>query len=84
MFMFSYPWFLAGLLSAAVLIAVHLLVRVRYRKVKFAAASFISASLAGQRNKIRLYQLLLLLVRCLVLFFIATAFAGPVIFGGRI
>lgn len=83
-FSFSNPWFLGGLLSAAVLIAVHLFARVRYRKVRFAAVSFISASLGGQRKKFRLYQLLLLVLRCLVLVFISAAFAGPVLFGGSV
>src|ERR687890_439173 len=54
----------AGLVAAPILI--HLINRMRYRKVRFAAMEFLLASQQKNRRRVLIEQLLLLLLRVLV------------------
>lgn len=66
----------AGLAVAAPII-IFLLTRFRFRTVEWAALTFLQRALKKQQRRLRLENLLLLLIRCLVLLLFAMALARP-------
>lgn len=76
------PAFLLGLLGLALPVAIHLFRRRRLQVVRWAAHRFLRAAVRRHQSRVRLEDLLLLLLRCLVLALIVFAFARPV-FEGR-
>ncbi|MCB9640556.1 MAG: BatA domain-containing protein [Myxococcales bacterium] len=74
---FLQPAFLYGLLAIAVPIIIHLLSRRRAVRWPFAAMEFLLRSHRRVARRLRLKQLLLLLLRCLLIAGLAFAFAKP-------
>jgi hypothetical protein len=76
---FLNPIMLAGLTAVAVPILIHLLNRRRFRKVVWAAMRFVQASVEQNRKRMRLEDLILLALRCLLLALLALALARPAV-----
>jgi hypothetical protein len=74
---FASPWLLAGMGLLAVPILIHLLFRLRYRTVRFAAMEFLRESQRRHRRRIWWEQLLLLLLRCALVALLVLAVARP-------
>ena len=71
----------AGLAAMAVPVAIHLLTRLRRRPQPWGAMRFLLEAYRRHRSRLRLEQLLLLLVRCLILAVLGAALAGPILTG---
>lgn len=72
------PWlFVAGLLAVALPILIHLLNRRKFRVVDWAAMEFLLDADKKNRRRIRLENLLLLLLRCLAVLLIGLLLARP-------
>lgn len=67
----------AGAAAISIPIAIHLLARRKRKTEPWAAMRFILAAYKKHRQRIRLEQLLLLLVRCLIVMLAGMALAGP-------
>jgi hypothetical protein len=66
--MFLNPWALAiGLLAIAVPIIIHLINRMQFRRVRWAAMEFLLAAQKRMRQRLLIEQLLLLLLRILLM-----------------
>jgi hypothetical protein len=74
---FANPLFLFGTVLGTAPIIIHLLNRRRFRLVRWAAMRFLLASLKKNNRRIRLEQLILLLVRTLILILLPLALAHP-------
>lgn len=75
---FIHPGFvLPGLALTALPVIIHLINRMRYRRVRFAAMEFLLQSQQKNRRKLLLEQLLLLLLRILAVAFLVTLIARP-------
>lgn len=73
---FLNPWtFAAGLALVSTPIIIHLINRIRFRRVKWAAMEFLLKAQKKMRRKKILEQLLLLLLRCLLVFLVGVLFA---------
>ena len=71
---FLHPWlFVGGAVAASVPVIIHLLNRTRFRVIDWAAMRFIRESMRKNRRRVRLEELLLLLLRCLAIFLLALA-----------
>jgi len=73
--------FLAGLLSAAVPVIIHLLNRRRIRRIKFSSLEFLTDLAKRRMRKINLRRILILILRTAAVVFIVVAFARPTIRG---
>ena len=73
------PALLWGLLGVSVPIAIHLLNRFRYREVRWAAMDLLRKALVVRSRRVRIEDLILLALRCLVVLFAALALARPTI-----
>lgn len=74
--LFLNPWTLiAGGLLVSLPIIIHLINRIRYRRVKWAAMEFLLKAQKRMRRRKILEQLILLLLRCLLIFFAGLLFA---------
>lgn len=69
-------WFAAG---GAIPIIIHLLHRQRYRKLRWAAMDFLLRALRKTQRRIRLENLILLLIRILLMILLALAIAKPIL-----
>ncbi|HZN62212.1 MAG TPA: BatA domain-containing protein [Planctomycetota bacterium] len=67
-------WFALG---GAIPIIIHLLHRQKYRRVKWAAMEFLLAALKKTQRRLRLENLILLLLRILIMIILAFAIARP-------
>lgn len=74
---FGSPLLLWGSLLVGVPLLIHLLNRRRYDVRPFAAIEFLQQAFARRRRRLRMENLLLLLLRCLVVLFAALAMALP-------
>ncbi len=74
---FGLPAMLGGALLVGVPILIHLLNRRRYRIVPLATLRFLQEAFAQQRRRLRLENLLLLVLRCLLVLLAALAMALP-------
>src|SRR6478609_6726846 len=73
---FLNPWVMAaGVALAASPIIIHLINRMRFRRVRWAAMEFLLKAQKKMRRKKILEQLLLLLLRCLLVFLAGLLFA---------
>lgn len=70
--------------AASVPIAIHLLSRRRYRRVQWAAMDFLERAFKRTRKRLRIENLLLMLLRVAILVFLALALAGPRLAGAGI
>ncbi len=77
---FIHPWIAASAAALAALpIIIHVLNRRRYRRVVWAAMSFLAAAQRRNARRVRIEQLILLALRCLIMLLIALAIARPLL-----
>jgi hypothetical protein len=76
---FGSPGMLLWAAAAAIPIAIHLLSRRRFDEVPWAAMDFLMAALRKHARRMRLEQLLLLLIRASILALLGIALANPVL-----
>src|ERR1700722_9292993 len=74
---FLNPWLLAGVAAIAAPILIHLLMRQRPRRMKWAAMRFLEAVVRRNERRLRVEDWLLLALRCLLLVLLAVALARP-------
>ena len=74
---FANPWLLTGLVGASIPVVIHLLSKRRYKESPWAAMRFLAEAARKHTRRLRWEQLLLLLIRCLVIGFLALAFSRP-------
>src|SRR3954469_23071155 len=73
---FLNPWVMAAGVALAVSpIIIHLINRMRFRRIEWAAMEFLLKAQKKMRRKKILEQLLLLLLRCLLVFLVGALFA---------
>jgi len=77
MFQFAHPAYLWGLLGIALPILVHLFNQRRPRPLSFGAIEFVLRSQRQKARRLRLRQILLLAMRCLLIGAVALALARP-------
>ena len=75
---FLNPLLLFGLAAVAVPIIIHLLNRRKFRKIDWAAMKFVKLSIDQNQRRMKLEDLILLLLRCALLALLALALARPV------
>ncbi len=84
---FGAPSMLWWSMAAAVPIAIHLFQRRRYKRISWAAMAFLERAFKKTRKRLRLENLLLLLLRIAALLLLALVFANPRLggdlFGGK-
>lgn len=73
---------IAGAVAVLVPILIHLLSRRRRRPIEWAAMRFLLEAFRRHRRRLRLEQLLLLAVRCLIVALLGLALARPILEGG--
>jgi len=76
---FLNPILLAGLAAIAVPIIIHLLNRRKFQKVVWAAMRFVKASVEQNQRRMRVEDMILLALRCLLVMLLALALARPAI-----
>ena len=74
---FLAPAALAGLAALSLPVIIHLLNKLRIREVRWAAMRFLHAAAQKNQRRVKMQDLLLLILRCLVLALIVFAFARP-------
>jgi hypothetical protein len=74
---FLNPLLLWGLAAVAVPVIIHLMFRRRVQRIAWAAMRFLHDSVVRHRQRLRLEDLFLLLLRCLLVAALALAFARP-------
>lgn len=74
---FLNPILLFGLAAVSVPILIHLLHRRRFRKITWAAMRFLRISVEQNRKRMRLEDMILLALRCLLVLLLALALARP-------
>lgn len=79
---FLNPVYLLALVAAAVPIIIHLLHRQRVKIEEFPSLEFVRKMLRRKTRRFKLKQLLLLIIRTLVVLFIALALARPTLISG--
>ncbi|HYC78350.1 MAG TPA: BatA domain-containing protein [Planctomycetota bacterium] len=82
--MFGAPGMLWWAAAAAVPVAIFLFARQRFRRTDWAAMDFLLRAFVKQRRRLRVENLLLLLLRCAALVLLALAWADPRLEGARI
>src|SRR6185436_15799995 len=76
---FLNPIMLAGLAAVSVPILIHLLNRRRFQKVVWAAMRFLQNAVEQNQRRMRLEDMILLALRCLLVALLALALARPAI-----
>lgn len=71
------PWLAVGTAAVASPILIHLLSRRRFRRIRWPAMEFLLAAHQKNRRRVRMEQLILLLLRCLAVFLLALMVARP-------
>ncbi len=74
---FLNPWLLLGVAGIASPIIVHLLARKQVKRVVWAAMRFLKVTVDRNQRKMRIEDILLLVMRCLILALLAFALARP-------
>src|SRR4051794_6885359 len=75
--MFLNPLMLIGATAVSVPIIIHLLNKRKFDHVQWAAMRFIQQSIEQNQRRIELEDIILLILRCLILLFLAFALARP-------
>ncbi len=84
MIAFTTPWALIGLLAAALPVLLHLVQRREPPEVAFPAVRYLEDATRDHRRRLKLRNLLLLIVRTLLVIVLVLAAAGPTIAGSGI
>ncbi len=74
---FLAPAVLAGLAALSLPVIIHLLNKLRIREVRWAAMRFLLTAAQKNQRRVKMQDLLLLILRCLVLALLVFAFARP-------
>jgi len=74
---FLAPAVLAGLAAVSLPVIIHLLAKFRVREVRWAATRFLLTAVKRDQRRLKVQDLLLLLLRCAVLALLVFAFARP-------
>ncbi len=74
---FLAPAALAGLAALSLPVIIHLLNKLRVREVRWAAMRFLQTAAKKNQRRVKMQDLLLLILRCLVLALLVFAFARP-------
>ncbi|MCP4261834.1 MAG: VWA domain-containing protein [Planctomycetes bacterium] len=74
---FIYPLFLAGIAVVALPIILHMIRRHTRKRITFSSLMFLRTSIPRFKNRTRLENLLLLILRCIILCLLAFAFSRP-------
>src|SRR5438046_10434878 len=77
--MFLNPLMLAGLSAVSIPIIIHLLNRRKFERVVWAAMRFVRLSVEKDQRRIKVEDMLLLILRCLLLALLAFALARQVL-----
>lgn len=77
---FLYLGSLLGLLAVSIPILIHLLNKFRVKRVHWAAMRFLMESIQRNQRRVKMEDLIMLLVRCLIVILLTLAFARPVFF----
>ena len=80
---FLHPAVLYGLLAVSLPILIHLLFKAKTQRVVFSSVQFILASVVRKRRRLRLKELILLLLRAAIIVCLVLAFARPFLKKGR-
>jgi hypothetical protein len=80
--MFGAPWWLLGMLAGAAPIIIHLLNRQRFKRVTWAAMEWLLRALERNRRRMRMENLILLILRAAILVLLALALSKPIIEAG--
>lgn len=75
---FLFPAVLGGLAAVSIPIAIHLLNKFRVRNIDWAAMRFLIDSVRKNERRLKIEDLILLLLRCLLVIVVVVAFARPV------
>ena len=78
---FLNPWVLLGLIAAAFPVLFHLFAQRKARKIEFSSLRFLRQLEKSSMRKVKLRQILLLLLRTLLIIFLVMAFARPTLQG---
>lgn len=81
---FLSPWLLLGGLAVAVPLILHFFYRARYRRLPWAAMTFLKQAIEQTSRRLRFQELILLLLRCAALLLLALALARPAITGSTV
>lgn len=76
---FLYPGILGGLAAVSVPVVIHLLNRLQVKNVDWAAMRFLRDSVRKNQRRVRMEDLILLMLRCLFVVLLVLAFARPVV-----
>ncbi len=79
MIAFLHPWMLAGLLAAGIPILLHLIARRQPPTIVFPAVRYLLATTQEHQKRLKLQNLLLLILRTLLIVALVLAAAGPTI-----
>lgn len=74
---FLFPLFLAGIAAVGIPIVLHMIRRHTRKRVSFSSLMFLHTTVPRFKNRTRIENLLLLLLRCLILCLLAFGFARP-------
>ncbi|MCH7556542.1 MAG: BatA domain-containing protein [Planctomycetes bacterium] len=74
---FLYPLFLAGIAAVGLPIVLHMIRRHTRKRVEFSSLMFLRTTIPRFKNRSRLENLLLLILRCIILCLLAFAFSRP-------
>ncbi len=74
---FLYPLFLAGITAISLPIILHMIRRHTRKRVTFSSLMFLRTTVPRFKNRSRLENLPLLILRCMILFLLAFAFSRP-------
>ncbi|MBX9623966.1 MAG: BatA domain-containing protein [Gemmataceae bacterium] len=74
---FLSPWMLAGAAAVGVPVALHFFYKARYRRLPWAAMSFLREAIEQTSRRLKFQEWILLALRCLVILLLALALARP-------
>lgn len=74
---FLSPWMLAGAAAVGVPVALHFFYKARYKRLPWAAMSFLKEALEQTSRRLKFQEWILLALRCLVILLLALALARP-------
>ncbi len=77
---FTNAYFLIGLIFAAIPLILHLITKKQIKILKFPSLIFIKKAMQKESRKIRITELLLLIIRTLIIVFLVLSLAKPVVF----
>lgn len=81
---FLSPWLLLGGLAVSVPLILHFFYRARYRRLPWAAMTFLKQAIEQTSRRLRFQELILLALRCLAMLLLAFALARPAITGSTV